>query len=109
MEKPDFLGEEKLQVSDFDIFTLEKGEGAFLPFGCLCLWAFVPKSGAIERPEKAPKGRLLLQWVLGPKTGAHGESLAAKELQHGCEKFMSVNGDRKPWSSIKEPLSNWLG
>eukprot|EP00972_Heterocapsa_arctica_P045366 6697148-Heterocapsa_arctica.AAC.1 len=88
--------------------VLRKGEGLALPVGMSVLWSFCPASGAMDKPEKACKGKLLIQWSLldTPKCSS---KMALQEVTHSFGKLMALTGTKRPWNNIKDSILEWLG
>lgn len=94
---------------DIDVVILEKGQAMKLHLGTICLWSFAPASGHVEtKAEKAPKGKLLVQWLLSKGPDMSDSPCAAREIKHEWSKLATGYGTSKPWSAIKDTLQAYV-
>mmetsp|Transcript_3642 Transcript_3642/g.10934 ORF Transcript_3642/g.10934 Transcript_3642/m.10934 type:complete len:230 (-) Transcript_3642:140-829(-) len=98
-----------LTIDDhFETFYLSKGQSLSLPFGVFAQWAFFPAHGNVEKPEKATKGRLMVQWALPKQLEPAPPSPVFKEVRHMISKVLDQHGKNKPWADLKDPLLAWF-
>lgn len=106
-EKCDWLECDKLREEDVCVAALRKNEGVSVPFGMAVCWTFVPSSGAVDKPDKAGKGKVLVRWNLKRNTTA-ASGIELEEVKHTWSKLLAATGTTRPWSTIREPLQRWL-
>lgn len=106
-DKCDWLESDRVKEDDLCVVVLRKGEGLALPIGMSVLWAYCPANGTVDKPDKACKGKLLLQWSLLEKPTCDSQ-IAVQEVTHSFGKLMALTGTKRPWSGIKDDLGKWL-
>ena len=79
-----------------------------VPLGHACVWCFLPKDGSSDKPDKAPKGKLICQWLLPDEVNIDASNIAAAtEVKHSIAKHMSARGSAKPWVDFKDSMQEW--
>jgi hypothetical protein len=107
-----FGDDSELSEKDFCFFYLSQGEGVAMPLGCACLWSYVPLQGQTEKPEKATKGKVLVQWTLGEDPASAkaipDDKVSAVEISHRFARLVAQHGSAKPWADLKDDLGEWF-
>ena len=97
-----------ISTEDVEFTVLEKHSALFIPFGVFAFWTYAPQGGQVDKPDKAPKGRVLVQWVLPSQIDPPPLEQDFGEVQQNVNKVMAQYGKTKPWSDVCQFLKEWF-